>query len=90
MSGSLTLGGGETFPAFPVHAQPTIVRIWKEAHAEMLNNTCCLSYTANTIPADALATLGASETAGMVLTSKDEILLYYHILVLFKTRFIMP
>ena len=34
------------------------------------NNTCCLSYTVNTIPADALATLGASASAGMVLTPK--------------------
>ena len=27
MSGSLTRGGGETFPAFPVHAQPAILLI---------------------------------------------------------------
>ena len=32
MSGSLTRGGGETFPAFPAHTQPTILRIWQEAH----------------------------------------------------------
>ena len=24
---------GKTFPAFPAHAQPTILRIWQEAHA---------------------------------------------------------
>ena len=30
MSGSLTRGG--TFPAFPVHAQSAILRIWQEAH----------------------------------------------------------
>ena len=24
--------GGETFPAFPAHVQPAILRIWKEAH----------------------------------------------------------
>ena len=30
------------------------------------SNTCCLSYTANTMLADALATLGASASAGMV------------------------
>ena len=30
MSGSLTLGGGKTFPAFPAHAQN--LRIWQEAH----------------------------------------------------------
>ena len=31
MSGSLTRGGRKTFPAFPSHAQPAILRIWKEA-----------------------------------------------------------
>ena len=28
MSGTLTHGGGEMFPVFPVHAQPAILRIW--------------------------------------------------------------
>ena len=37
------------------------------------NNTCCLSHTANNMPADALATLGASASAHMVLTPKDGI-----------------
>ena len=32
MSGSLTRGGGEKIPAFPVHAQPAISRSWQEAH----------------------------------------------------------
>ena len=32
MSGLLTRGGEETFPAFPAHAQPTILCIWQEAH----------------------------------------------------------
>ena len=39
MPGSLTSGflplksvAGKTFPAFPVHAQPTILRIWQVAH----------------------------------------------------------
>ena len=32
MSGSLTCGGGEMSPAFPAHAQPTILCIWQEAH----------------------------------------------------------
>ena len=38
MSGSLTNGfllsrwRGETFPAFPAHAQPAILRIWQEVH----------------------------------------------------------
>ena len=38
MPGSLTSGflwsrrRGETFPAFPAHAQPAILRIWQEAH----------------------------------------------------------
>ena len=27
------IGGGEKFPAFSAHAQPTILRIWKEAHS---------------------------------------------------------
>ena len=31
MSGSLTCDGGENFPAFPEHSQPTILRIWQEA-----------------------------------------------------------
>ena len=33
MSGSLMRNGGETFPAFPAHAQPAILRIWQEAHS---------------------------------------------------------
>ena len=33
MSRSLTRGGGETFPAFPAHVQPAILRIWQEAHS---------------------------------------------------------
>ena len=32
MSGSLTHGGGKTFPAFPVHSQLTFLRSWQEAH----------------------------------------------------------
>ena len=32
MSGSLTRGGGKTFPTFLPHAQTTILRIWQEAH----------------------------------------------------------
>ena len=45
MPGSLTSGflwsgpQGETFPAFPVHAQLAILRIWLEAH-----NPCVLDY----------------------------------------------
>ena len=35
MSGSLTCGGGKTFPAFPAHAQPAIWRIWQEAHCQI-------------------------------------------------------
>ena len=31
MPGSLTRCCGKTFPAFPVHAQPAILRIWEEA-----------------------------------------------------------
>ena len=37
------------------------------------NNTCCLSYTAKTIPANALAPLGDSASAGMVLNPKARI-----------------
>ena len=36
------------------------------------NNNTCLSYIANTIPADALVTLGASASAGMVQTPKSQ------------------
>ena len=36
MSGSLTRGGGETFPAFLAHAQPAILCIWQEAHGIMI------------------------------------------------------
>ena len=32
MSGSPNGGGGETFLAFPAHAQFAILRIWQEAH----------------------------------------------------------
>ena len=38
----------------------------------------CLSRTANTMSADALATLGASASAGMVLTSKAAIFRLQH------------
>ena len=33
---------GETFPAFPAHAQPAIVRIWKEAHG--MTSPPCVSW----------------------------------------------
>ena len=29
---------GKTFPAFPAHAQPAILRIWQEAHDAIVNN----------------------------------------------------
>ena len=29
---------GKTFPAFPAHAQPTILRIWQEAHCWLVVN----------------------------------------------------
>ena len=32
MSGSLTRGGGKTFPAFPAHALPEILCMWQEPH----------------------------------------------------------
>ena len=34
MSGSIARGGGENVPAFPAHAQTSILRIWQEAHAK--------------------------------------------------------
>ena len=37
-SGSLTRGGGENISAIPAHAQPTILRIWQEAHATLPSN----------------------------------------------------
>ena len=42
------------------------------------SNTCCLSYTPNTMSADALATSGASASAGMVLTPKAGIFHLHH------------
>ena len=33
---------GETFPAFPVHAQPAILRIWQEAHRICIRLCCAL------------------------------------------------
>ena len=41
---------------------------------ELLYAACCLSYTDNTIPADALATLGARASASMVFTPKARII----------------
>ena len=41
-------------------------------------NTCCVSHVANIMPADALATLGARASAGMVLTLKARILHLQH------------
>ena len=37
MSGSLTCGEGEKFPAFPAHAQPAILHIWQESHGQARN-----------------------------------------------------
>ena len=31
---------GKTFPAFPAHAQTTILRIWYEAHVHLKKNPC--------------------------------------------------
>ena len=42
------------------------------------NNRCCLCYTANTMPADALGTLGARASTGMVLTPKAGIFRRQH------------
>ena len=52
-SGSPTRGGGETFPAFPTHAQPAILRIWKEANgrraSENFISTKLLKITSSSI-----------------------------------------
>ena len=48
-----------------VHSVLLAYKLWNK-------NICCLSYTANTMPADALATLGARASAGMVLTPRSE------------------
>ena len=42
MSGSLTRGGGENFPAFPAHAQPVILCIWQETHWLEIFAVCSL------------------------------------------------
>ena len=44
MSGSLTRGGGKTFPAFPAHAQPAILRIRLEAHSIRLFHVLLLHF----------------------------------------------
>ena len=33
---------GKTFPAFPAHARPAILRIWQEAHFSKKQNVLCL------------------------------------------------
>ena len=43
-----------------------------------INSWTTLSYTAITMPADTLATLGASASAGMVLTPKGRIFRLQH------------
>ena len=35
MTVSSDVGGGKTFPAFPAHAQPAILRIWQEVHSHL-------------------------------------------------------
>ena len=35
---SIEVGGGKTFPAFPVHAQLAILRIWQKAMTENKTN----------------------------------------------------
>ena len=43
----------------------------QDSHSLVTWPICCLCYTANTMPIDALATLGARASAGMVLTPKS-------------------
>ena len=33
---SVEVGGGKTFPTFPAHAQPESLRIWQDAHENLL------------------------------------------------------
>ena len=47
MSGSLIRGAGEMFSVFPAHAQPTISRLWQEAHVRRTKST--IGYTLNSI-----------------------------------------
>ena len=44
MSGSLTRGGGKTFPAFPAHAQPAILRIWNRPMEVLKRHTTDTKY----------------------------------------------
>ena len=55
MTGSLTHGGRKTFPAFLVHAQHTILRIWQEAHTDQ--------YSHLVLPTDTLSFLQSSTPA---------------------------
>ena len=41
MSGSLTRGGGKTFPAFSAHAQPAILRIWYIMNVKYMPSSMC-------------------------------------------------
>ena len=47
-------------------------------NSQWSNPTCCISYTVNTMPADALATWGARPSAGMVLSPKPRIFHHQH------------
>ena len=38
-----TAEAAKTFPAFPAHTQPAILRIWQEAHADILGRASCSS-----------------------------------------------
>ena len=44
----------------------------RRSDSQWSNPTCCLSYTVNTMPADAQATYGATASAGMVMTPEPE------------------
>ena len=66
-SGSLFRGGGKTFPVFPAHAQPTILRIWQEARELSRHDTglVLLQYSHS-----ALARLNRSVFSYMIIRSK--------------------
>ena len=50
----------------------------RRPNSQWSNPTCCLSYTNNTMPADALVTLGARASTGMVLTPEAGIFHLQH------------
>ena len=63
---------------FTLHIISCILLHIRRPNTQWRNPTYCLSYTDNTMPADALVTLGTRASAGMVLTLKAGILRLQH------------